>query len=138
MNENTMNTLLNKLINIENRLHGIECEFINYVEANPKTDDQWVEQRLRALEDQMKSLLAAYNMPMDANNVVKADLEYHEKSLKVFEERIHKLEKYCNDDRNLLTNEIEHANWNEQRVDGLEILLHSLQQKQNPEQYNDR
>jgi hypothetical protein len=37
--------------NLKNLMLDIEKRFIDYVEKNPKGDDQWTEARLRALEE---------------------------------------------------------------------------------------
>ena len=41
---------------LERRIHSLEIDFIHYAETNPKTSIQWTEERLRALEAQIKRL----------------------------------------------------------------------------------
>ena len=36
------------------RMDAIEARMVDYMEANPKCDDQWTEQRLRVLELKVK------------------------------------------------------------------------------------
>ncbi len=42
-----------KILNLQDRVSGLENMFVEYAECNPKGDDQWTEARLRALEDKM-------------------------------------------------------------------------------------
>lgn len=56
MNPSSLTLLLESITNLGNRLFAIENELITYMEANPKPDNEFVEQRLRALEDQVKTL----------------------------------------------------------------------------------
>lgn len=153
MNENAMNTLLNKLINIENRLHGIESEFISYVEANPKGDDQWTESRLRVLERTVKE---AYGPKDCCTELPKAEVQQHIKEddqyalrvsigllKKAFEEgkQVHDadlkrvgqelktLHKYIADDRKQYHDYVDHSSWNEKRVDGLVVDMRTLQER---------
>lgn len=46
-----------RFINIDARITALENEFISYVESEPKSSDQWMEARLRALEAQVKQLM---------------------------------------------------------------------------------
>lgn len=49
--------LFEKLINLENRQQAMEIDLIDYMESSPpKSSMQWVEERVRALEDQMSKL----------------------------------------------------------------------------------
>ena len=45
-----------RLLNIEARIRDIFLVLVEYMETNPKADDQWVEARLRALEGHVKEL----------------------------------------------------------------------------------
>ena len=46
-----------RFMNIDARITALENEFINYTESEPKSSDQWMEARLRALEAQVKHLM---------------------------------------------------------------------------------
>ena len=48
--------LYDKMDNLEDQVNGFYKEFIEYMEHNPKADEQWAEERLRALEHQVKEL----------------------------------------------------------------------------------
>lgn len=85
MNKSTLDLLLDGLANLNNRIQAIETAFIDYSEQNPKSSDQWREERLRAVEHQCKTLMDIYNQHMPANQVVKADLDFHEKAWKKYE-----------------------------------------------------
>jgi len=54
MESSSLLILLEKIGNLEARQHSLEVEFIDYIERNPKGSDQWIEARLRALEDRQK------------------------------------------------------------------------------------
>lgn len=54
MNESSLALLMDELANLSNRIHAVESALISYMEKNPKGDDQWIEVRLRALEDMVK------------------------------------------------------------------------------------
>jgi hypothetical protein len=82
MNENSLNLLLEKIGNIENRQHSLEVEFIDYAEKNPKSNDQWTEQRLIALEDRFQKL----------KEEVLAQAEYFEDRIKNHMQRLLYLE----------------------------------------------
>ena len=45
-----------RLFNIEDGVIALRKEMIEYMEKNPKCEDQWIEMRLRALEHQIKCL----------------------------------------------------------------------------------
>ena len=46
--------LMDRLDNIEAYTRSVEIDLQEYANDNPKSSDQWVEERLRALEDQVK------------------------------------------------------------------------------------
>lgn len=56
MRQTSLDLLLDNLANLGNRIHAIEVAFIDYTEENPKSSDQWQEERLRALEHQVQDL----------------------------------------------------------------------------------
>ncbi len=56
MNDHALSLLLERITNLGNHIFSVENNLIDYMEKNPKVDDQWLEQRLRALEDQLKTL----------------------------------------------------------------------------------
>jgi len=155
MNNNALTLLLDKLANIENRQHMLEVQFIEYAEDNPKSEPGWTEERLRALESKTKVL-------EQGNQIFKADYDYIKKAYLHLE---HKMQKYYEDDRKKLEDEINHSNWNEKRVDELEAQvrnfvvatdhlaefktlshdikvladeIETLKKRQSPEQYNDK
>ncbi len=45
-----------KTENVLGRCAALEAMMVDYMEANPKVDDQWTEERLRALEMKVKGL----------------------------------------------------------------------------------
>ena len=84
MNESSLTLLLESMANLSNRIHAIECAFIDYCERNPKSDSQWTEQRLIALEAKVKEC--------GNNQVIKADVAFMNDCFKIFEKRLDKLE----------------------------------------------
>ena len=46
--------------NIEARQTALELELVDYMEQNPKVDESWTEERLRALESGIRTLREAY------------------------------------------------------------------------------
>jgi hypothetical protein len=146
MNENAMNILLEKLANIENRQHALEVEFIDYAEKNPKGNDQWTEQRLRALEEIIKrppmstpgknwdaEILAAMSgedsLDTRVNNLEVAFAQHkqvHDADLKRVGSELRTLFKYTNDDRVKLEAESDHHDWHESRVDAIERKVESI------------
>ncbi len=53
-----MNDILleEELANLWARCDSIQADMADYMEANPKCDDQWTEERLRVLEGKVKEL----------------------------------------------------------------------------------
>jgi hypothetical protein len=45
-----------RISNIEAHIKSVEMDMIDYMETNPKGDDDWFEVRLRTLERQIKEL----------------------------------------------------------------------------------
>ncbi len=57
MNETSLTLLMESISNLSGRISAIECAFIDYIESEPsKSSSQWTEERLRALEYQVKSM----------------------------------------------------------------------------------
>ena len=54
MNETEKRFLENRFLNLDARCTAIEHELIDYMEKNPKGNDQWTEARLTALETKVK------------------------------------------------------------------------------------
>jgi hypothetical protein len=52
----SFNKLLNNFANLEREIKANYRDFIEYSEKNPKPNEQWVEPRLRALEDKVARL----------------------------------------------------------------------------------
>lgn len=50
------------LKNLEDRCLAIENAFIDYTENFPKSSEQWIEQRMRALEHQVGLLVRKVNI----------------------------------------------------------------------------
>ena len=106
MNNNALNLLLEKIGNIEARIHSVQIEMIDYMEKNPKGDGQWTEERLRALEALCKALDHYHCNIMEPRLMA---LEAKVKNLETC------TQKYYEDDRKQLEDEINHSNWNEDR-----------------------
>jgi polyhydroxyalkanoate synthesis regulator phasin len=57
LHQKSINTSVSERYNeLERRIHSLEIDFINYTNSNPKTSISWTEERLRALEHQVKEL----------------------------------------------------------------------------------
>jgi hypothetical protein len=61
MNEVEKRFLENRFLNLDARCTAIEVEFTDYMETNPKGDDQWTEVRLRAIEDWQRDAKQVHN-----------------------------------------------------------------------------
>lgn len=71
--EEMHNRVLNKLEllnerfqNLEDKLHALEVDFFEYQEKAPKSNSQWVEERLRALEHKQSAL----EKQLESENIV--------------------------------------------------------------------
>lgn len=78
MNQSALTLLLERLGNIENRIGALENELITYMEFNPKGDSQWFEQRLRALEEEIKMSKVAGGHVLSLIQGIKAQLNDEE------------------------------------------------------------
>lgn len=56
MRDSTIALLMDNLSNLSNRIHAVEVAFVDFSEENPKSSSQWQEERLRALEHQVKAV----------------------------------------------------------------------------------
>ncbi len=54
---NHVDVVEERIINLENVVNSNFIDFIKYTEDRPKASDEWLEERLRALEHQVKLLL---------------------------------------------------------------------------------
>lgn len=48
--------MFDRLDNVDGRIDNLEREFIEYIDHNPIVDEQWAEERLRALEHDVKKV----------------------------------------------------------------------------------
>lgn len=51
-----MEDINNTVLNFTARVDSLEKMFVEYMEENPKTNDEWTEARLRHLEDAIEKL----------------------------------------------------------------------------------
>lgn len=123
MRKSTLDLLLDNLANLSNRIHAVETAFIDFSEENPKSSDQWQEERLRALEHRCKTLLEIYNTPMPANQVIKADIEYMEAAWKHYEPILQELQA-----KGVIANPWDRIVELDKEIKGLEQKLDQIQQ----------
>ncbi len=57
MNQSALTLLMETITNLGNRIHSVESALVDFMESElPKSSQQWIEMRLRALEDKVKTL----------------------------------------------------------------------------------
>ncbi len=56
--DNRFNSIVEELLNLKSHISSIEIDLRDYADEHPKSSDQWVEERIRALEDEVKALKA--------------------------------------------------------------------------------
>lgn len=127
MNDNALALLLERITNLGNHVFSVENNLIDYMEKNPKGDNQWFEARLRALEDKFKNL---ENAPLSNDVCVMQDLapvveqvqDLNKDTVHLYG-RLDELEKCNKENRVMITDLLRE--------------ISRLAQRQDPKQYND-